>query len=1460
MTQLPQKISVPGAIVEKVAEVRRRALKIQLGTALAVALAVLLSAMGMAMLIDWAAMLMDSPWRKVLTFAALAAGAATFAGWAYFAWRCHRRLDATASLIDRSLPPLEERWYTVTQLAAPEHARDVHPAMYRQVAEEASRWSPRIAAEKIVPLSSLSRALWGLTLVTVILALAAVFDSYRMSVLLRRFWAPGSMISATELHGVPGNLVVGRGESVEIEARVAGLPVTQAILQVEEETNAPQAITLLPTEEQSDLFSHRIRGVSTPLRYRFRAGDGQTGWYQIAVADRPQLDEVRLTITPPQYTGKSAEVIKKLPRRLTVLQGSQLQFAFKPKQALASAMLVLNEKQKEPLLAEDSGLYRWSTVVADDFAFSLHMAEQQYQLENLRPPICEVRAAADKPPVVKILSPKDEVAVQPGETVPISFTARDDVGIGAAELVVYDDSKIGESRELETIPIPLGDQAGADQVKATVDFDLSRYDLSDGVLLSYAIRVREDRGFSTPPHTPPAASLENAPPAPAEDASVAEAAASPIPETPASPVDAPASPEPTGASTPSADEELASSAQSVSPPSDAPTEVPASSVGDDNPSSASASTSSSVPQTSPNHGSSPQPAEANQDTLAESSESDRSPDLDSEDPDDDQSIASQKSTSDQTSSLDAQDGPSQMGTSDRQTVNADNEEDPQETQKSMADAAQQDSSKLASPAGNRNANSPSESQSASSDSSAMSPSPNRQSTNASDTGPAPQTSSSKKMRLKVDEWAGSYDTQQRQRLEMAIAPRLEELDQILAKAERLAREALDQADAAGQWQTALDRELRGAEEQTVAALDVVDQLEQESYDTVYAFVGLQLVDIAQVHVGPARRSFWKALQSEEDARQEPTRDGWQHVVRARELIAQLTERFERARQEYALADSVQEIKKMYEIFVEESMALMRPPGDGQSPYSRKMVEFELDDEYLERLREVLNMRNKMRAELAKILAEDPRLLRRFLDAQQNRSKVLRHELADLTETQRELNREVKAWASVEEKNRPQLAEILLQRHIDSAQELAVEAAELHDRFETWLPLDKKTEDADIQAADQLLQQIATATRELSEDGIQYVDQQSRAKKLVGVSEANQSEETDAKPVPDLQTAKQQLEAEQAETVEAILREAQNLSDRFTQLEVLLRQMSAREDQPRFQLFSVNRLVETRRMIDRAAAWILQLKQHQAGKFHRAAEVDQYELAKQTDSLAGKLSGVEQQLAALLQNQEGLLPESIAEKARAMLATLDEQTAPNQLAAVYALRRNQTERATARQVTALESLELAGKQYDEMIAEAIKELDKLPVQDPIASLLQDPTLDELLAELENEQPLEELLGIPRRPSNLRMVGSWMRPGGDNSLMTAASGQYWMNQMRQQNRTRQLQLDEAYRRAVARALDEATAEDLVQDSPEVATEITQWNRLVSQLEDDLQQGRDKAPPERYRRAIEQYFRQISGSKNE
>ncbi len=1457
MTQLQQKLTLPAAMAEKLEVVRRRTLRVQVGTALVAAVGVLLAAMAVAMLVDWLATLYDFRWRAALTYSAWTAAVATLVAWTLTAWRHTRSVDRMATEVDREIPELQERWSTVTQLsinghATDHHTTDTHPAMFKQVSSEAQIWTPRIEADRVVPLDGLIRALLLLTAITSVLGFAVLFDSQHTTVLLKRFWRPFEAISATELVDVTNRKVVGRGESLQISANLVGASVEQASLLLEPQTGDHKTISLVPRGDSQDRLTHRLRSIKEPLRYRLRAGDGQTPWYEIVVADRPQLAEVRLQLTPPAYTHKEPKVISRLPRRVTVLEGTHLEILLKPKQSLQSLQLKLGADRIEQLTTDGKGWYRWQTTLTKDLTFQPLLIEE-HGLGNLRPPKCEIKCRPDRPPVVKILTPSSEIAVRPDESIPVTFVATDDVGISHAELVVYDEGQQvdGKPVVLDRIPIPLDEQQGAQKVKATVKLDLSKYETTDGSELSFSVRVREDRGqgdSKVEMLEVQGQRQEIADLVAADDTDITQITVQPPATTPESNDLAKQTNE-------MADTQPSRQTGQQTSANTAPANANAASTNN-----LAAKKQAAQPQT-------PTPKSETKDLAAKSaadaSAEDTKPSIAKSNPAQPSAepAKSSESSRKQMSQAEAseqqemtQDSPPTTSKVERNTVqdaaNQSSAEQKPKGQKSTARLSADQKSKISS------TSQPQTPQGKTPPELASSPG-NPLSRRGLDVESA-QSSSSKRMRLKIDTWAGSYDGQQRIKLEIAIAPKLEALDRALEKAESLSRAVLDEVDAdadgAKSWASRHNRDIQRADEQIEAAIQVVEGLESETYDTPYAFIGLQLVDISQAHIGPARRDFWKSLQSNDVARIDSVRNGWQHTVRARELLTQLNERFERTKIEYKMADSVAKIKKMYRIFVEDSMALLRPDDDRGSRYRRKVAEFDLDEEDLKRLEEVLEMRNEMRAELARLLADDPRLLRRYLDAQRNRQAVIRNNLDRLIERQGELNRETRAWATVEADQRPKLAKILMGRHIESVQVIAISAAELHDRFETWSPLGKEVEDADFKATSDVLLEIATATRELSTDGLQFVAESIRAKKIANAvaTEANEATES-----TDEESESPEHLFDAAEAAEQISNGAQQLYDLYTQLEVLLRRIGGRQDRLDTAYFATNRLLETRRLIEQTSSWVRQLKQQQAGNYHRSAEVAQYRLAMETDSLAGKLADLESRMAGLLQNEGGMLPQSIAEKARDLLAALDEQAAPNQLAAVYALRRNRMSRATSRQESAQAALELAGKLYDEMIEAAIIELDKLPVRDPIASLLDDPTLDELLRELEQELPINEALGIPRRPSNLQIMSDWMRPGGDNAIMTGGGRRMLLNQMRQQQLRRQRQLDRAYQRAVARALKEAEADDLVKDMPRLARETTNWNRLASQLDDDLRQGRDKAPPERYRRAIEQYFRQVSGA---
>ena len=1447
MSQVSPRLSIPETISEKLISVRGRSFKAQVATASVVAVVVLLAAMGLAMLVDYLAVLYDSRWRVVLTAAALLSAAATLIAWVVVGWRYTRRLRQSAEAVDRHFPDLQERWTTVTSLAdSPDSARDVHPAMYRKVATEADRFSGRVQSEQVVRYDGVVRGLISLTVVSAILVAAVAMNPLQTTVLMRRFWSPQSYISATKISHSPDGAVIGRGESLDLTAQLDGLPVKKATLMMHPAAGESKELTLIPRvgDEQTHI-KHRIRSVQEPLQYRFRAGDGQTPWYEVAVADRPKIANSQVTITPPEYTRQKAKRMKKLPRRVTVMEGSRLEIALQPKHAVESIEIRLNGDENQSFSQGEDGWYRWSITVEESFSFSPLLTEE-HGLTNRKPPKCRVICKPDRPPVVKVLTPENDVAVRPDDTLNVTFVAKDDVGIGSAELVVKQQNLAGKLETLKTIPVPLGEDQGSKDLRASVELDLAEFELKDGAQLSYVVRVFEQRGQSARSNAEEGElsgrvqtirkdAGENAQPS----SSVSQSAENGTKQPTQPNEDAPTA----GASESRADAarkdesgstELANNDAEEPTAQDAGTSIkrqPDRSV-------AQAETSDSQADSTPvDNGQQTTEADSRQDAENSVEEQSQSPRTGEESIE--ESEETDESTTEGEKDLAASDAESTTG-GDSSKATQNNRQSSSSPNKD-AQAAEETSPNQNQPSDN-NSNQTGSKSTAERDQKQQSPSngppPDNMAKNSVDV--APRASNSQQMRLKIDQWAGSFEGQQRRKLELVIGPLIEKLHSHLEKAELLSRAVLDEWDASATWQPKQNRDVSQAEKRVAAAIQVIDDLTNQTQNTPYAFIGLQLFDISRAHVEPARRDFWKGLQLDEEKRVEAVRNGWQHVQRARELLLMLTERFEKAKREYALAESVEEIKKMHRIFVEESMALLKPPGEGGVGYNRKPVEFDFDEEYLKRLKEVIEMRNRMRKELARILREDPRLLRRFLDAQKNRLNNLRHDLYDLVDTQQELNREVSAWAKVDDSQRDELAKILLGRHIESSQDIALATADLMESFETWRPLRSTSQDAEFESIGALLEKIGTTAREITFNAEEYVTQELS-------KEEEESEETESDSSPP---------QEKANLIAEVDKDSEKLYDELNDLEVRLRQLGLRSDQLEIASFATNRLVETRNLIARSSAWVRQLRQQQQGNYHRAAEVAQYQVARDTEALVAKLANVELAISGLLQRPDGRLPPQIAESVREMFAVFDEQAAPNQQAAIYSLRRNQLPRASERQSAALAALQLASEKYDEMIKRAITELDKLPVQDPIASLLDDPTLDELLGELEQEFPIEDILGIPARRSNLQIVGDFLRPAGDNGLITGQPQQRLMNQLRQQRRLRRRQLDRARQEAIKRALKEVEAEDLVdEDLLKLAGENSDWNVLLSQLGDDLRQGRDKAPPERYRRAIEQYFRQIS-----
>ena len=444
----------------------------------------------------------------------------------------------------------------------------------------------------------------------------------------------------------------------------------------------------------------------------------------------------------------------------------------------------------------------------------------------------------------------------------------------------------------------------------------------------------------------------------------------------------------------------------------------------------------------------------------------------------------------------------------------------------------------------------------------------------------------------------------------------------------------------------------------------------------------------------------------------------------------------------------------------------------------------MDEAFAEKLKELLEERKKIMAELAKTLADDPRMLRRYLAMMQLQGTTLRDQFTLLAERQQQIQQQLADWNAAPENDRGALAEKLRETYATERQKVAEDAAKLRENMETWLPLDVKPDDKQVQSALAQAQKIA---------------------RLASVADTNSAQRA--------------------------LSEMHALRESLPQLSGINSSNKAR-----LATYIANRLPEVESLITAHSGQMKIAESLSAGDFPKVAEVVEHRLHQDTYALGEKLISAEEQV--------GHMSEEIFQTAASLNRTVQGDIIHPQKTSVEKLAAREPKPAEEIINKLPPSFDQAEKHFDKLMRLMIAELDKAPPpQSPGGA----------------EAKACENLGIPCRPLNVSVMRDWMQPnsnpGQGRAQAQAAAAQAQEGQDAAQRVAQQA------RQSAKKALGEAKKEKA--DFAHVSRDATPgkrseaWNKLASQLQKDLLQGRDNVPPEQYRAAIEAYFRIISES---
>lgn len=1392
---------LPSAIHRKLHAVRLRNATLTVVAAVALGGCLLITLMIVSMAVDWLFPFSGDFLRVFLVaFTGLAAVGGAI-GFGLKPLRSALGWNDAAGAVDRAIPQLQERWSTVASLAS--HRNWTKTPLQRAMADQVI--SEAIAMETVVQLSRITPPIAVrpplLALATSGLVLAALFAAApeHLSVLLKRFWNPTCTVTATTLISETGDRMVPRGESIDLVTRTRGVFRNTATLYVADPTGDVRRVALRRSEQDPDAFEHRMK-VDESLRYRVRAGDGQTAWHRLDVIDYPEFAEIRFSISFPDYTKRDAVLRERIPRRVKVVQGSVLGLAFKPTIPLKHCQVSLNDPDVEsgsktdaardspavdhPLKPDTDGWYRYRLPLSEDIILTASLISE-HDLANRRPLFSRIDVVHDKAPVARIVSPEDETAVTLEEHIEIQFEAHDDFGIATAELVVFDESQKDETGQPKLVavkPIELGDQRFAKHVMGKAGLDLQRLGLNEGSEISYAIRVTDNRDLPA-----------------SETVRVAETASNDG--------DSKAENRTPNRSTGKTQDVTSRFASSPSGSKSEVTEQPRKATAKERPAD---DTTNRQP---PNN------------AIGSGDPTNRQPEL----------MRSADATIEQrpTSRVTSSSKPSPDRPKNRPPVADRNVPANQVDLKAQRSRSGQD------------------------------------------------TQTGRRMLKITEKLASVAEAKDRPGENQQIRDSVVEIDAMLAEVETGLQKLVDHRVADSQRGEQLRRQdtaLGGIE-------SYIADLREQTKENQFAFIGLQMLDIARTHITPARDRVFAAM-SRPNASDVDVSASLQHITRARELLAALLKRYDRVRQERKLADGMKESVKLYEVYLKKRRLLMREARQNRNPLDRKLGIVEVDQAYLDRLAEVQQLRREMIDEFARMLGDDPRLLSRYMELIQRRRDSLRDQLSEISQRQYDATEELLGWLQVDKTQQPDYWNIIAELRIESATGLAKDAAELAERVEKQMPLELNKQAGVAAAVIKTANHIAADARSIDFH-------------CKGLFDDNAVSMTPA-----------------------VMEPTQSLLGQCERMFALLDRLQfENENKAEVSDYVARRILEARNVADQADAWMSLCESLGDSDYSRIVFTEQHRLGVTTQLLRVEMLALEDDLRAQLRrvaDEEVELSQTIRDMLR-RLHQLMESITFNQAAAAYRASKGNLGAASGQQQLALRRLEQAEKLFDQLRREVVDQLDRYDVRDPNIADLRDPTLDEFLARLEREPNIVAQLGIPIRRTNLRVISDsllWSENGQggmDGAEQAAArraqeamkmkrksaAGSNKAKELSEQERERtqkaQQQLEEALRKIEQQSDDPQTspkdrerlkdaaerlrrmleeppdgdADRLVwqriveSDEAEALIQIIargekipdqQWNKLISTLDDGLWQVRGNRAPEAYRKAIEQYQDQI------
>ena len=353
--------------------------------------------------------------------------------------------------IEESMGGCQSLLVTATQLNEENWPEGVSKDMLNHTIKKAEELAGKVDGKKVVSYQSLQRfASITLVFVLIIGVFSLVGGTFLKAGITRLCppWTSVKYPTRTQVQLLTSNLILKEGSESTINAKISGVIPELAKIVLRTGEGKSRSRELMITSGNCE---YKIKSAYRDFDYRIHAGDDRSEWRKVRVISAPKIIQAKVEVNYPKYTLKEPDTLEALT--LNIPEGSDLIWNLSLDRAVSEAYVQEGHNALRKVDVSQDGLTVTMTKNANSSSsYKFQWKEKEHGFTFLSPNNY-LQVQPDQSPQVELIQPEKNLVGTLGRPLKLSFRARDDHGIGEANLC-YRVNKIAEKKVSFKAPLP----------------------------------------------------------------------------------------------------------------------------------------------------------------------------------------------------------------------------------------------------------------------------------------------------------------------------------------------------------------------------------------------------------------------------------------------------------------------------------------------------------------------------------------------------------------------------------------------------------------------------------------------------------------------------------------------------------------------------------------------------------------------------------------------------------------------------------------------------------------------------------------------------------------------------------------------------------------------------------------------------------------------------------------------